>query len=87
MFEYVFYKLFDVNLTREEQRHVFIIMDADGSSELGFAEFVKFIAVTKQIENLILTSPTFVAKAFPKGTKGGRSRNFQRLFYTCNEYL
>jgi len=69
-YEYVFFKLFDVNLTRFEQSQVFLVMDMDGDSELGFAEFVMFIAITKQIEFLMNNNEEFVAKAFPNGTKG-----------------
>jgi len=47
-----------------------MIMDVDGDSELGFPEFVMFLAVTKQIERLLETDEEFVKHAFPNGTKG-----------------
>ena len=37
---------------------------------MGFAEFVLFVAITKQIERLIAEDPVFVQTAFPNGTRG-----------------
>jgi Ca2+-binding EF-hand superfamily protein len=65
-FEYTFQKVFDLKLSKEEQEQLFHLMDLDGDTELGFAEFVMFVVVIKQIEEKAERDPMFAAAAFPK---------------------
>jgi hypothetical protein len=65
-FEYTFQKVFEVRLTKEQQEQLFHLMDVDGDTELGFAEFVMFVVVIKQIEEKAERDPMFAAAAFPK---------------------
>lgn len=65
-FEYTFQKVFEVKLTKEQQEQLFHLMDVDGDTELGFAEFVMFVVVIKQIEEKADRDPMFAAAAFPK---------------------
>jgi len=65
-FEYTFQKVFDLKLTKEQQEQLFHLMDLDGDTELGFAEFVMFVVVIKQIEEKAERDPMFAAAAFPK---------------------
>jgi len=44
-FGYVFYYLFDVELTKEQEDMLYQIMDVDADADLGFPEFVTFLAV------------------------------------------
>jgi Ca2+-binding EF-hand superfamily protein len=65
-FEYTFQKVFDLKLSKEQQEQLFHLMDLDGDTELGFAEFVMFVVVIKQIEEKAERDPMFAAAAFPK---------------------
>lgn len=44
-FGYVFYCIFDVELTKEQEDMLYQIMDVDADANLGFPEFVSFLAV------------------------------------------
>jgi hypothetical protein len=46
-FAYVCYSVFDVNLTNVQQEMLYQIMDVDADADLGFAEFVMFLAVRR----------------------------------------
>ena len=77
-YEYVFEHLFSVKLTKEQQEQVFHLMDVDGDTELGFAEFVMFLCVVKQIEEKALTDPEFSKRAFPSDFSRRISTNSSR---------
>ena len=44
-FGYVFYSIFDVELSKEQEDMLYQIMDVDADADLGFPEFVTFLAV------------------------------------------
>jgi hypothetical protein len=48
-FAYIFFVLFDASLTEHLEEKLYHLMDADGDGDLGFAEFVLFLAVSKQV--------------------------------------
>eukprot|EP00615_Pteridomonas_danica_P011765 CAMPEP_0114346930 /NCGR_PEP_ID=MMETSP0101-20121206/13474_1 /TAXON_ID=38822 ORGANISM="Pteridomonas danica, Strain PT" /NCGR_SAMPLE_ID=MMETSP0101 /ASSEMBLY_ACC=CAM_ASM_000211 /LENGTH=1430 /DNA_ID=CAMNT_0001483895 /DNA_START=53 /DNA_END=4345 /DNA_ORIENTATION=+ len=64
-YQYVFDKLFGVDLDQNQTEALFHLMDMDGDTELGFAEFVLFIVVIKNIELKCREDPDFALQAFP----------------------
>ena len=44
-FGYVFYSIFDVELSKEQEDMLYQIMDVDADADLSFPEFVTFLAV------------------------------------------
>jgi len=67
-YHYAFLRLFNQTLDQAQVECIFHLMDFDGDSSLGVAEFVMFVAVIKQIEMRCKQEPAFAAEAFP-GTK------------------
>jgi len=67
-FEKVFKTVFDVELSSDQMLSLFHIMDTDGSTELGFAEFGLFVVVIKKIDMQCRKDAAFCRRIF-KGTK------------------
>jgi len=53
---YVFYCLFDCSLSEAQQEKLYYLMDGDGDGDLGFAEFVMFLATAKLLEEKCVES-------------------------------
>mmetsp|Transcript_56550 Transcript_56550/g.128212 ORF Transcript_56550/g.128212 Transcript_56550/m.128212 type:complete len:190 (+) Transcript_56550:1-570(+) len=63
-YETAFELVFEIQLNDEQTEALFHIMDTDGSSELGFAEFVLFIAVIKKMEGQCKADPSYAKELF-----------------------
>jgi len=64
-----FYKLsfallFEVDLADEHMEAIFYLMDTDGSTDLGFGEFVLFVVAIKQIEKQCVEEPGYADRIF-----------------------
>ena len=59
-----FKEIFDVKVTDEEMLCLFHIMDTDGSTELGFAEFAHFVVAMKKIEHRCRSDLDYARKLF-----------------------
>ena len=64
-YQFAFDIVFHVDLTPAQTEDLFHLMDMDGDTELGFAEFVLFVTVIKKMEARCLETPGFKDEAFP----------------------
>ena len=51
-YEYTFSHVFEIHLNKHQQSQLFYIMDVDGDSDLGFAEFVMSVTIRVQSPTL-----------------------------------
>jgi len=66
-YQYSFDILFGVDLTSNATEALFHLMDMDGDTELGFAEFLLFVMVIKKIELMCIQDLNFASRTFPPG--------------------
>ncbi len=71
--------LFDIHdLSNDQMEALFHVMDMDGDTELGFAEFVMFLCVVKQIHIMCADDPGFARRTFfpeASGLKEGEDKS------------
>mmetsp|Transcript_30215 Transcript_30215/g.67703 ORF Transcript_30215/g.67703 Transcript_30215/m.67703 type:complete len:957 (+) Transcript_30215:246-3116(+) len=74
VYEYVFFRNLQVEMTPDQREQIFQLMDVDGDGSLGFAEFVTFLHLIKQLQEAAQNS-----KATRDALDSGRSFREQSL--------